>query len=91
MARLQSFIGPMKSCMSCDMQPEHRLSTPIGPESVSNLVTRSLLAISVACMATAAIAIPINTLYGDLGIVRPLLVRTLEILSVRLLFRLLSQ
>ena len=41
MARFVSVKGPMKSLTLLEIQAEHRLSTPMGLESASKVVTRS--------------------------------------------------
>ena len=44
MATSDSTSSPMKSVATCDMQPEHRLSTLTRAESLSKITSRSLLA-----------------------------------------------
>ena len=44
MATSDSTSSPMKSVATCDMQPEHQLSTPTRAESVLKITSRSLLA-----------------------------------------------
>ena len=44
MATSDSTSSPTKLVATCDMQPEHRLSTPTRAESVSKITSRSLLA-----------------------------------------------
>jgi hypothetical protein len=63
MTRFVSLNGVTKSVLMWEIHPEHRLSTPTGAESVSNITPLSY-DILVALNATTAIAIAMYDVKG---------------------------
>jgi hypothetical protein len=57
MTRLLSLNSPTKSLLTCDMHPEHRLSTPTHSESVSKYTLRSVARVWVAIARTVSATI----------------------------------
>jgi hypothetical protein len=50
---LESVNGPSESLMRCEIQPVQQLSTPTGPESVSNVIHFSWMEETSAFIAIA--------------------------------------